>query len=63
LKLVMLEQFCLFAYLLSFGFKNMNLLPEFMYPHLAEFERLTLPLWRRVASLRALIVLEKGICP
>jgi len=60
LKLAMLDQFCLFAYLLSFGFKDVNLLPEFIYPDLAEFERLTLPLWRRIASLRALIVLEKG---
>jgi SAM-dependent methyltransferase len=54
-----LEQFCLFAYLLSFGFKRVNFLPEFLYPGLAKFERVTLPLWRRVASLRALIVLEK----
>ena len=59
LKLAMLEQFCLFAYLLSFGFKNMNLLPEFIYPGVAVIERVTLPLWRRIASLRALIVLEK----
>lgn len=58
-KLATLEQFCLFAYLLSFGFKNMNLLPERVYPGLADFERMTLPLWRRIASLRALIVLEK----
>jgi SAM-dependent methyltransferase len=63
LKLAKLEQFCLFAYLLSLGFKNMNLLPEFIYPSLAVLERATLPLWRRIASLRALIVLERGNRP
>jgi len=59
LAIAKLEEFCLFAYLLSFGFKAMNLLPEFLYPGLAKFERVTLRLWRSIASLRVLIVLEK----
>ena len=59
LKVVTLETFCLFAYLLSFGFKPMNLMPEFLYPAVAGFERWTLPLWRRMAALRVLLVLEK----
>lgn len=59
LKLAALEPFCLFAYLLSGGFKPMNLLPEFLYPTLSQFERTTSPFWRRVAALRILLVLEK----
>ena len=46
-KLVTLEHFCLFAYLLSGGFKPMNLLPEFLYPAVSTFERITSPLWRQ----------------
>jgi SAM-dependent methyltransferase len=59
LKLKALEPFCLFAYLLSGGFKPMNLLPESLYPALSKFERATLPLWRSLAALRVLLVLEK----
>jgi SAM-dependent methyltransferase len=59
LKLERLEPFCLFAYLLSGGFKPMNLLPESLYPALSKFERTTSPLWRRLAALRVLLVLEK----
>jgi SAM-dependent methyltransferase len=59
LKLTALEPFCLFAYLLSGGFKPMNLLPESLYPAMSNFERATAPLWRRVAALRVLLVLEK----
>lgn len=54
------EPFCLFAYLLSAGFKPFNLLPEFLYSLVSRFERTTLPLWRRVAALRILLVLEKS---
>ncbi len=61
LKLLALEPFCLFAYLLSGGFKPMNLLPESLYPALSKFERATAPLWRRIAALRVLLVLEKSI--
>ena len=60
LTLVVLEPFCLFAYLLSFGFKSMNLLPQFLYSPIARFERATLPLWRRFAALRVFLVLEKA---
>lgn len=38
----------------------MNLLPEFLYPAVAKLERATLPLWRRLAALRVLLVLEKS---
>ena len=59
LKLVTLERFCLFAYLLSGGFKAMNLLPEVFYPAVSIVERMTMPLWRGLAALRVLLVLEK----
>jgi len=59
LNLLALEPFCLFAYLLSGGFKPMNLLPEFLYPAVSKFERATSPLWRRIAALRVLLALEK----
>lgn len=60
LNLLALEPFCLFAYLLSGGFKAMNLLPEFLYPAVSKLERATCPLWRRFAALRVLLVLEKA---
>jgi SAM-dependent methyltransferase len=59
LRLLALEPFCLFAYLLSGGFKPMNLLPKSLYPTLSKFERATSPLWRWIAALRVLVVLEK----
>jgi SAM-dependent methyltransferase len=58
-KLFALEPFCLFAYLLSGGFNHLSLLPEFLYPAVSTFERVTLPFWRRIAALRVLLVLEK----
>ena len=58
---LVIEPFCLFAYLLSFGFKPMNLLPEILYPAVSMLERYTLPLWRRLAALRVLLVLEKSV--
>ena len=60
LSCVMAEPFCLFAYLLSFGFKDVNLLPETLYPVTSALERFTLPLWRGLAALRVLLVLEKS---
>ena len=57
---LMIEPFCLFAYLLSMGFKRRSLLPEFMYPVVSKIETTTLPLWRPVAALRVLLVLEKS---
>jgi SAM-dependent methyltransferase len=62
-SLLAAEPFCLFAYLLSGGFKPFNLLPEFSYPLVSRFERATLPLWRRAAALRILLVLEKRVPP
>lgn len=59
MKLATLEPFCLFAYLLSGGFKPMSLLPQSLYSAVSRFERATLPLWRRGAALRVLLVLEK----
>jgi len=59
-KIIALEPFCLFAYLLSGGFKPMNLLPESLYKAVSKFERATLPMWRRLAALRVAIVLEKN---
>jgi len=61
LKSITIEPFCLFAYLLSFGFKPMNLLPVFFYPIVSRLERRTLPVWRRVAALRVVLVLEKKL--
>ncbi len=58
-RLLAIDPFCFFAYLLSGGFKPMNLLPNFLYPAISKAERLTAPLWRRIAALRVLIVLEK----
>jgi SAM-dependent methyltransferase len=55
------EPFCLFAYLLSFGFKSMNLLPVRLYPAVSMLERHSLPVWRRLAALRVLLVLEKSV--
>jgi SAM-dependent methyltransferase len=61
LKALTVEPFCLFAYLLCFGFKPVGLLPEAFYPLVSLLERLTLPLWRPLAALRALIVLERSL--
>lgn len=56
---VLIERFSLFAYLLSLGFKRASLLPAPLYPAVAKFERITSRLWRRLAALRVLIVMEK----
>ena len=60
-KLLVVERFCLFAYLLSLGFKKPNLLPESLYPIVTKLERMTLPVWRNIAALRVLLVLEKPV--
>ena len=56
---IKVEPFCLLGYLLSFGFKPVNLLPSPLFSVVMTLERWTLPLWQRAAALRALIVLEK----
>jgi hypothetical protein len=38
----------------------MNLLPEPLYPAVSKIENATMPLWRRLAALRVLLVLEKS---
>jgi SAM-dependent methyltransferase len=53
------EVFCLFTYLLSLGFKRGSLLPAAAYPFVYRMERMTAPLWRRPAALRALLVWRK----
>jgi SAM-dependent methyltransferase len=60
-KLLAVEPFCLFAYLLSFGFKPVGLLPEAFYPLVSLLERMTLPLWSPLAALRVLIVIERSL--
>jgi len=60
LKLIALDPFCLFTYVLSGGFNHAGLLPEALYAVVARCERATLPVWRRFAALRVLIVLEKA---
>lgn len=61
-RVLVIEPFCLFAYLLSFGFKRVSLLPEVLYPWVSKLEVTTLPLWHSFAALRALLVLEKRVC-
>jgi SAM-dependent methyltransferase len=55
-----IEPFCLFAYLLSMGFKPRSFLPEFLYPAVSRIEKATLPFWRPVAAMRVFLVLEKS---
>ena len=59
LRTVELAPFCSLTYLLSLGFARSSLLPAALYRPLYALERATLPLWRRLFALRALIVLEK----
>jgi len=59
LRLVQLERFSLFGYLLSMGFRERSLLPAKFYPMIERIEQTTRPLWEDVAALKALIVMEK----
>jgi len=59
LKLVSVEPFSLFTYLLSLGFKKGNLLPGVIYPLVYQFEKATQPLWRKSAALRSLLIWER----
>ena len=59
LRLVKVERFALFGYLLSMGFREMSLLPFWLYPFVYRMESITRPLWERLMSLKALVVLEK----
>ncbi len=60
---LVIEPFCLFAYLLSMGFKPISLLPTSLYPAISKIEKASMPLWRRFAALRVLLVLEKSPLP
>ncbi len=59
LRLVKIECFALFGYLLSMGFRERGLLPIWFYPFVRHMESITRPIWRSLAALKALIVLEK----
>lgn len=59
LRLVLVERISLFTYLLSFGFKPVNLLPMALYEPLYALEEKTRSLWTRLAALRAVIVWKK----
>ncbi len=63
LRPLVIEPFCLFAYLLSMGFKPMSLLPTFLYPAISKIEKASMPLWRKFAALRVFLVLEKSPQP
>jgi SAM-dependent methyltransferase len=60
LRLVSVERFSLFTYLLSLGFRPSCLLPEGLYPLVFRLEVMTRPLWSRLAALRALLIWEKA---
>jgi SAM-dependent methyltransferase len=53
------EKFCFVSYLMTGGFRGVNLLRAPIYDHVLRAERRTQRLWRDVAALRALIVLER----
>lgn len=59
LELIRLERFAFFGYLLSMGFRKVSLLPQPLYPVVSAFETRSRPAWEWLASLRALIILEK----
>jgi SAM-dependent methyltransferase len=59
LRLIRLERFGLFGYLLSMGFQSGCLLPVRLYPLVKHFERSTRFLWEAIGALKVLIVLEK----
>ena len=60
LRPVVIEPFCLFAYLLSFGFKSMNLLPESRIPISRSSSGRPCRCLEGFAALRVLLVLEKS---
>lgn len=59
LRLLKVERFSLFTYLLSLGFKRGNLLPGALYPLVYKIETTTRPVWNKFAALRALIIWER----
>jgi SAM-dependent methyltransferase len=59
LKLVQVEPFGFLGDLLSLGFRETSLLPLAWYPRVRAVETATRPIWRRLAALKALIVLVR----
>ncbi len=59
LRLVEIQPFSLFAYLLSFGFQRPCLLPRRLYRTIARVEDVSRPLWVRGGALRAVVVVER----
>lgn len=59
LQRIQMQPFSGLTYILSGGFKDRSLLPNRLYQPLARLEYATLPAWRRVGALRALVVLER----
>lgn len=59
LGLVKMELFSFFTYLATLGFRRRSLIPLSLYGPLMRFERATEKLWRRLAALRVLIVIER----
>jgi SAM-dependent methyltransferase len=59
LRLITLEKFSAFTYLLSLGFKPASFLPAPLYQPLYALEKATAPLWRGLIAIRALLVWEK----
>lgn len=59
LRIVSREPFCSATYLLTFGFKPFNLLPLWAFDASIALEERSRRVWRSVAALRSLIVLER----
>jgi SAM-dependent methyltransferase len=59
LKLINIELFTFLSYLCSFGFRKFSLFPGWLYSPIATLETLTIPLWRKLFALKAMIVMEK----
>ena len=59
MKVIKVERFALFAYLLCMGFREISLLPASLYHLVQKFERHTKPLWSRLGAIKGLVVMEK----
>jgi SAM-dependent methyltransferase len=59
LALLHTERFSFVSYLMTGGFRGVNLLHPQIYDHVLRAERRTQRLWRGIAALRALVVLER----
>jgi SAM-dependent methyltransferase len=58
LALLHTERFSFVSYLMTGGFRGVNLLRPPIYNHVLRAERRTQRLWRNIGALRALVVLE-----